>query len=182
MADVIEELEQLGGQVTDKGIQLADTLRPTAIDILSGNPHTLAEWLIYIICLPITLPLTFMVAAIRWLLVEAPFIEKEILKLVGIGRTTGLGDICVQCGLNDIPFFGPLVEALINPSNEFDLGIMEAAASGTVMTGLGVVTDPLFRPIGYCMNRGTLNKLVSAEQAAILDHKGLISSDVRGYL
>src|SRR5271157_2509881 len=108
MADIIQELESLGGSVSDKGIALADTLRPTAIDILSGNPHTLAEWLIYIICLPITLPLTFMVAAIRWLLVEAPFIEKEILKLVGIARTSPLGALAGECGLNEIGAVGGL--------------------------------------------------------------------------
>jgi hypothetical protein len=182
MVDVVQEIEKVAGEVTDKGVQLADTLRPTAMDILSGNPHTLAEWLIYIICLPITLPLNFMIAAIRWIMVEAPMVERQILKLVGIGRTQLLGQACMECALNDIPFMGPLIDAMMNPSNEFDLGIMEAAASQATSTGLGIILDPIFRPVGYCMNRALLNKLLSAEDAARLDHKGLISSDVRGYL
>src|SRR5271157_3007030 len=166
MADVIEELEQLGGQVTDKGIQLADTLRPTAIDILSGNPHTLAEWLIYIICLPITLPLTFMVAAIRWLLVEAPMIEKEILKLVGVARTSPLGEIASECGLNEIGAVGGLMDALINPATEFDLGIMESVAGEVAGKALDTVLNPTMRPVGYCVERALVNKYVEAEMAA----------------
>jgi hypothetical protein len=181
MPDVLDEAQAAIGQVTDKGVQLADTLRPTTIDILSGNPHTLAEWLIYIVCAPITLPLTFIVAAIRWIMIEAPMVERQILKLVGIGRTTALGEVCLKCGLGDIPFFGPLIEAIINPSNEFDLGIMEGAANQALGSGLAIVEDPLLRPVGYCMNRAYPNKLLSAEQSVLANHKGFMNSDAMAY-
>jgi hypothetical protein len=176
MADIIGDLENLGGQVTDKGIQLADTLRPTAIDILSGNPHTLAEWLIYIICLPITLPLTFMVAAIRWLLVEAPMIEKEILKLVGVARTSPLGEIASECGLNEIGAVGGLMDALINPATEFDLGIMESVAGEVAGKALDTVLNPTMRPVGYCVERSLTNKFVEPSMAAEANHMGLLDS------
>lgn len=181
MVDVIQELEQAAGSVTDKGIQLADTLRPTAIDILTGNPRTLAEWLIYIILLPITLPLNFLIASIRWLMVEAPMVEREILKLVGVVKTAVLGNACLECGMGDIPIMSPIIEALIHPSSEFDLGIMEAAASQTAETGLGIVLDPLLRPVGYCMNRAYPNKLLSAQQSVIANHKGFMDSAAMAY-
>jgi hypothetical protein len=173
-------LETEASKVTDKGIQLADTLMPTAIDVLSGNPHTLAEWLIYIICLPITLPLTFIIAAMRWLMVEAPMVEREILKLVGLDRVANIGKLLSSCNIGGLDFFEPIINALTNPSNEFDLGIMESAASSVTSEGLNIILDPILRPAGYCMNQLYPNKLISPDQAAQLSHRGVIGDDVLG--
>ena len=174
MADILEEIGNVTGSVADKGIQIADTLRPEAIDILSGNPHTLAEWLIYILCLPITLPITFLVAALRWLLVETPMIEKQILKLVGLDRVSGIGAALNRCNGGVNPILGQIADALMNPSSEFDLGIMEEAAGAVTSQGINYVMNPMLRPIGFCMERAFENNLINADQAAALFHKGFL--------
>lgn len=167
----LEGAEKEIGGVSSKGLQLARELAPEAIDVISGNPHTLAEWLIYLALLPITLPLSFMIWAMRWIFVEAPLLVNQIKKIVGLERTGPIGSALERCA-GGIPILGPIIDALTSPSNEFDLGIMEGAATSVADGGISAMMGPITRPIEYCMNRMMPNALVSPDQAAVLFHKG----------
>jgi hypothetical protein len=161
------------GNLAGKGIQLADQLIPPTPGAFNTNPSTLAEWLIYIILLPITIPLNFCILAIRWCLVEAPLVVTQIKKMVGIGRSTEVGQIVAQCFPSG-SLGGGIIGALLNPESEFDTGIMEAAVYSFANNCVEAAIQPLLDQISQCAYTVLMPKFVEPAVAASLYNKSML--------